>query len=150
MPVPPAVKITKQGVELISNVDRCKYFITELTRAALKDVGKLVRRRGLDKMRKLRGLRRGKRPPHALQYWVRKRETDLQVGLKHNTWYSVDQELGTRNQPKRSILRDSAFENIDDIRRIEGAYLSAIEDENRALGLIDEEEGVGEDEPEGS
>lgn len=150
MPVPPAVKITKQGVELISNVDRCKYFITELTRAALKDVGKLVRRRGLDKMRLLRGLKRGKRPPRNLQYWVRRRETDLQVGLKHDTWYGVDQELGTRNQPKRSILRDSAFENIDDIRRIEGQYLSAIEDENRALGLIDEAEEVGGDEPEGS
>jgi len=150
MPVPPAVKITKHGVEFISKVDRAQYLISELTRAALKDVGKLVRRRGLDKMRKLRGLRKGKRPPHALQYWVRKKETDLQVGLKHDTWYSVDQELGTRNQPKRSILRNSVFENIDDIRRIEGAYLSAIEDENRALGLIDEEEGVGEDEPEGA
>lgn len=146
MPIPKAVKITKNGVELISSVDRCQYLITELTRAALKDVGKLVRRRGLDKMRLLRGLKKGKRPPHALQYWVRKRDADLQVGLKHDTWYGVDQELGTRNQPKRSILRDSVFDNIDDIRRIEGQYLSAIEDENRALGLIDEEEEVGDDE----
>lgn len=35
--------------------------------------------------------------------------------------------------------------NIDEIRRIEGHYLSAIEDENRALGLIDEEEMVPDD-----
>jgi hypothetical protein len=147
MRIPKAVKITKKGVEFVSSVERCKYFITELERAALKDVAKLIRKRGLGEMRKLPGLRRGKRPLHALQYWVRKWESDLQVGFKHDTWYGVDQELGTRNQPKRSILRDSVFNNLDDIRRIEGQYLSAIEDENRALGLIDEAEEVGDDEP---
>ena len=31
------------------------------------------------------------------------------------------------------------FESIDDIRRVQGKYLSAIEDENKALGLIDED-----------
>ena len=30
------------------------------------------------------------------------------------------------------------MESISDIRRIQGAYLSAIEQENRALGLINE------------
>ncbi|HHX28251.1 MAG TPA: hypothetical protein GX716_04475 [Firmicutes bacterium] len=145
MAIPKAVKITKHGVELISSVDRCKYLLVELERAALKETGKLIRRRGLDAMRKLPGLRRGKRPPRNLQYWVRRRETDLQVGLKHETWYGVDQELGTKNQPKRGILRNATYNNIDDIRRIQGQYLSAIEDENRALGLIDEAEEVGDD-----
>ena len=146
MPLPSAVKITKNGVEFTSNVDRCKYLLVELQRAALRDVGKLVRRRSLDPVRKLRGLKRGKRPPHAFQFWVRKRETNLQVGIKHDTWYGVEQELGTSNQPKRSILRDSVYNNIDEIRRIEGTYLSTIEDENRALGLIDEEAEI-DDEP---
>lgn len=147
MPVPSAVRITRNGVEYVSRIDRANYLLSELTRAALRDAGKLIRRRGLDEMRKLPGLRRGKRPTNALQIWVRKREGNLQVGFKHDTWYGVEQELGTSNQPKRAILRNSTMNNIDDIRRIQGQYLQHIEDENRALGIIDEEdEGDNSDE----
>jgi hypothetical protein len=146
MAVPPAVKITRNGVEFTSRVDRAQYMISELTRAALRDTGKLIRRRGLDELRKLPGLKRGKRPLN-LQTWVRKKEGNLQVGFKHDTWYAVEQELGTSNQPRRGILTNAAMNNIDDIRRIQGQYLSAIEDENRALGLIDENnEGDNSDE----
>jgi len=56
----------------------------------------------------------------------------------------VQQELGDRNQPARHILRGTVMENIDEIRKIEGQYLSAIEDENKALALIDEKEYVPE------
>jgi HK97 gp10 family phage protein len=139
-------RVRRDGVEFVSNVDRAKYTIQELSRAALKDTAKLLRRRMLDKARKMPGMRRGKRIPNAFQYWVRRRETDLQVGIKHDTWYGVEQELGTSKQPKRSIIRDTVYENIDQIRIIQGKYLSAIEDENRALGLIDEDEEVGDDE----
>lgn len=147
MPMPRSVtRVRRDGVEFISNVDRAKYTIQELSRAALKDTAKLLRRRLLDKARKMRGMKRGKRISNAFQYWVRKKDMDLRVGIRHNTWYGVQQELGTSNQPKRNILRETVFENIDQIRIIQGKYLSAIEDENRALGLIDEEEEVGEDE----
>ena len=132
------VKIKKSGIEYTSSVDRAAYLISELARAALRDTGRFIRNRSLDKARKLPGMRRGRRPPNAFQYWVRKRETDLQVGIKHNTWYGAEQELGTNNQPKRAILTTTTEENIDDIRRIQGQYLSAIEKENIALGLIDE------------
>lgn len=146
MPMPRSViRVNKNGVKYISNVDRAQYTIKELSRAALKDVAKLIRRRMLDKARKMPGMRRGKRIPNAFQYWVRKRETDLVVGIKHDTWYGVEQELGTSNQPKRSIVRDTVYENIDEIRRIQGKYLSAISAENKALGLINEEEEVGDD-----
>lgn len=138
MGVPSPVKITRNGVEFVSSLDRTKYLLRELERAALRDIGKLVRRRGLDQMRKLPGLKKGKRPLNALQIWVRKREGNLQIGFKHDTWYGVKQELGTSRQPKRAVLTNSARNNIDDIRRITGAYLSAVESENRALGLIDE------------
>ncbi|WP_226085648.1 HK97-gp10 family putative phage morphogenesis protein [Mesobacillus sp. S13] len=146
MPMPRSViKVKKNGVEFTSNVERAKYTIQELSRAALKDVAKLIRRRMLDKARKMPGMRRGKRIPNAFQYWVRKRETDLVVGVKHDTWYAVEQELGTNKQPKRSIIRSTVYENIDEIRIIQGKYLSAIENENRALGLISEEEEVSDD-----
>ena len=39
------VKIDKNGVKYTSNVDFCQYSIKELTRAALRDVGKFVKRR---------------------------------------------------------------------------------------------------------
>ena len=36
------VKIEKNGVKCTSSVDFCEYSIKELTRAALRDVGKFV------------------------------------------------------------------------------------------------------------
>jgi hypothetical protein len=146
MPIPKSVvKIKRNGVEFVSNVDRAQYTIAELSRAALRDSAKLVRRRMLDEGRKLKNHKRGRRMPNSFQFWLRRREGDLQIGIKHNTWYGVEQELGTNNQPKRAILRRSVFENIDQIRIIQGKYLSAIEDDNRARGLIDEDEAVGDD-----
>jgi len=145
MPMPKSVtKINKDGVEFVSSVDRANYTIEELSRAALRDVAKLVRKRMIQKLKKLPGMKRSKRVYKSTQYWVRKRETDLQIGFKHDTWYGVYQELGDRNQPARHILRGTVMENIDEIRKIEGQYLSAIEDENKALGLIDEKEYVPE------
>jgi hypothetical protein len=144
MPLPKsAVKIKKNGVELISNVERTKYLLVELQRAALRDTAKLLRKRIIAKLKNLKGMKRSKRIYRSTQFWVRRRETDLQIGFKHDSWYGVHQELGTKSQPKRSTLRDTVFENIDDIRRVQGQYLSAIADENRALGLIDEKDEGG-------
>ena len=145
MPMPKSVtKINKDGVEFVSSVDRANYTIEELSRAALRDVAKLIRKRMIQKLKKLPGMKRSKRVYNSTQYWVRKRETDLQIGFRHDTWYGVHQELGDRNQPARHILRGTVMENLDEIRRIEGQYLSAIEDENKALGLIDEKEYIPE------
>ena len=148
MPVPSSMKITKEGVEYTSNCERVNYTIQELTRAALKDVGKFLRKRMIQKVKTFRGLKKSKRGYNAFQYWVRKKETDLIVGIKHDTWYGVQQELGDLNQPKRAILRDTTYDNIDEIMKIEGHYLSAIEEENEALALIDEAEEIGNDEDE--
>lgn len=140
MALPKSVtKIKKGKVEFTSNCDRIKFTLNELCRAALTDVAKLIRKRMIAKLKTLPGMKRSKRIYTSTQYWIRKIEADLQIGFKHDTWYGVLQELGSKNQPKRSILRDTVFESIDDIRRIEGQYLSAIEDENKALGLIDQE-----------
>lgn len=73
------------------------------------------------------GEKKGNRFTNRIQAW-------------HLTWYGIHQELGDRRQPKRSILRNAVYPNIDQIRIITGKYLSAIEDENRMLGLISEEE----------
>jgi len=133
----------KNGITFKSSIDRANYTIQELSRAALKDVAKVIRKKMITKLKTLPGMKKNKRIYSSTQYWVRKKETDLQVGFKHNTWYGVLQELGGNNQPKRSILRDTVFESIDDIQKIEAQYLSAIEDEVKAQALIDEIEEVG-------
>lgn len=141
MAVPSSVKIKKDGVEFLNNVDRVNYTIQELTRAALKDVGKFVCKRARQNLPKKTGrLKKG------TQYWVRKYTCDLQVGFKPNAFYGGFQELGTSKQPKLGVLTAAVEDNIDEIRRIEGQYLSAIEDENAALGLIDEAEVISGDE----
>ena len=152
MAIPSTMKFKKDGVEFTSNVDRCCYTIQELTRAALRDVGRYVVRITTRKVRTLDGLAHTKYIQRRFQFWVRKQEGDLIVGI-HNvrknknpgaTWYGMDQELGLNGQPKRGFLKSSVYENIKTIRDIEAQYLSAIEDEQRALALIDEEEAFGD------
>lgn len=152
MSVPKSViRFDKNGVKYISSVDRAAYTITELTRAALRDVGKFVARMCNEEGMKLPGLKHNRRvrgKNSAFQYWVRKQEGDLIVGIKHGTWYGEQQELGTMNQPKRGILRNTVYNNIPEIVKIESQYLSALEEEAEALALIDSEgdyAGGGED-----
>ena len=152
MAIPSSMKYKKDGVEFTSGVDRCCYTIRELSRAALREVGGYVVRMTTGKGRKLGGVMRAKYVQKRFQFWVRKQEGDLLVGM-HNilksknpgaTWYGMDAELGLNGQPKRAFLKNSVYENIDTIRTIEAQYLSAIEDEQRALALIDEEEVLGD------
>jgi len=146
MPMPKSVtKIKKDGVEFVSDVDRANYTIRELTRAALIDTAKFLRKRMLQQIRALKGMKKSKRPYNSTQFWVRKRESDLIIGFKHDSWYGAHSELGDRNQPRRGILRDTVMNNIDQIREIQGKYLSAIEDDVKARSLIDEGEARGDE-----
>lgn len=147
MSVPKSViRIDKKGVKYVSNCDKIQYTIQELTRAALRDVGKFLCRRCNEKAQKLRGMRSSKRvrgKTSVFQYWARKRECDLQIGPKYNTWYGAGQELGTSKTPKLAIVTQTAQENIAEIVRIESQYLSALENEAQALALISEEDYQG-------
>ena len=154
MSVPKSVvRFDKNGVKYISSVDRASYTILELTRAALRDVGKFLARTANSAAMKLPGLKKSRRVrgrTSTFLYnvpWAKKGLPHLEVGVKHDTWYGVEQELGASNQPKRQILRNSAHDNIATIIEIESQYLSALEDEAAALRLISEKEysGGGED-----
>lgn len=155
MPLPKSVtKINKDGVVFESSVDKVNYLLNELTRAALRDVAKLIRKRTIEKMKTMPGMKRSKRTYRALGYWVRKKEADLQIGYgnsKHgtsgDTWYAIQAELGLDNQPKRAFLRDTVFENIPLIVEIESKYLSSLESEAEALKQIrdTEEQEVTDD-----
>lgn len=147
MSVPKSViKINKGGVQYTSSCDRAQYTIRELTRAALRDVGKFLCRRCNEKAQALPGMKKSKRVrggSSAFQYWARKKECDLQFGCKHGTWYGEQQELGTSRQPKRAFMRSTATENIAEIVKIESQYLSALEEEAAAMAMISEEEYQG-------
>lgn len=144
------MKINKNGVTFTESVDRANYFITELTRAAMKDVAKYILRivwgnvRSINKFTKKMRYSGGR-----YQYWVRKRECDLQLGIENTSkgaetaWWADQSELGTGDQPKRGFLRAAVYDNIDMIRKIESQYLSAIETEDESL--IDESENNPED-----
>lgn len=145
------VKFKKGTVEYTSSVDFAKYAILELTRAALRDVGRFVARSSNSAAMQLHGLKKSRRvrgKTSAFQFWVRKQETDLQVGIKHGTWYGVAQELGDSKMPKLGILLNTTYDNIPTIVEIESKYLSALESEAAALAMIGSEgdyQGGGED-----
>lgn len=154
MSVPKSVvRFRKNGIEYTSNVDRAAYTIVELVRAALRDCGKFIVRTANSEAMKLPGLKKSRRVrgrSSTFLYnvpWAQTGLPHLEVGVTHGTWYGEQQELGTSQQPKRQILRNSAHDNIATIIEIQSKYLSALEDEAEALRLISEEEytGGGED-----
>ena len=138
------MKINRNGVTFESNVDAVQYSLENLIRAALRDTAKYLRKLMIQKLKKLPGMKKSKRIYNSTQFWVRKKENDLQIGFKHNSWYGALSELGDKNQPKRGILRDTVFENIDTIQEIQGQYLSALSEQNPDVEEIGEEMGADE------
>ena len=154
MSVPKSVVRFKKGnVEYTSNVDFACYSILELSRAAMRDVGKFLARKANEAAMKLPGLKKSRRvrgKTSTFLYkvpWVKEGLPHLEVGVTHDTWYGVDQEMGSSSQPKRGILKNTAQTNLATIIEIESKYLSAMEDEAEILRLISESEysGGGDD-----
>ncbi len=139
MPMPKSViKMNKNGVTFTSSVDKVSYTIDELSRAALRDVGKFIAKETRKKIKRRTG-----RVSRNIQYWARPRDKDLQVGFKPGGFYGIFQELGTLNIPKIGALYSSVIENIPMIIKIQSQYLSGLESEAKALSMIDESEEVG-------
>lgn len=138
MSVPKSViKINKDGVKYVSNVDRARYTLKELTRAALRDVGKYVCKKFKTSYYS-RFKRKTGKVGKFVQYWVRNKQPtpNLQVGIKANGFYGGFQELGTSKLPKMGLLSRAVENNIAEIVKIESQYLSALEKEAKALALI--------------
>ena len=151
MAIPKSVtKISKDGnVTYTQSVDRVNYTIRELTRAALRDVGKFVCKQFRNSYYS-RFKRHSGRVGKFTQYWVKYKQKDveLQVGMKPNAFYGGFQELGSSKTTKLGFLTHAVQDNIPQIIEIESQYLSALEDEAKALSLISEEDydGGGADE----
>lgn len=150
MSVPKSVmKLDRKGVTYISSVDRASYTILELTRAALRDVGRYLARTMRSNARKLPGSQadrfvRYKTAGFIFKVpWAQSGLPHLEVGVTPESWYTEGHERGSSDQPRRGILRDTTYANIAKIVEIESKYLSALEDEAEALRLIHEGEYSG-------
>lgn len=147
MAVPKSVtRINKKGITYVSNVDKCNYYLFELSRAALRDVGKFLKRTFKDKyysvFKKNTG-NAGKATSVKVYSNKNTKFPRMQIGLKQQQdkgFYSYFQEMGSSKTPKLGLLQKSVYENIAQIVEIESKYLSALEDEAKALSLISEEE----------
>lgn len=154
MPMPPSVtKINKDGITFTSNVDQVKYSIEELTKAAFRDVGKLLRKKIKAAVPVDRGVLRSN-----VSSWVRKDKRtgkiELQVGV-----YTPQQSkkkgltpayhahllqfghltVGGDWVPAIRFLDRPVYESIDDIVSIEAQYLLALnKDNDEVAGLINE------------
>lgn len=140
------VKINRNGVEYTSNVDACQYYLYELSRAALRDVGKFVRRRFREEYYSVFKRHSGDGGKAVKYKVIAGKNTEyprIQMGLKTGQvdgFYAYFQEFGTYNQPKHGILTSTVENNIATIVEIESKYLSGLEDEAKALALIDSED----------
>jgi len=146
-------------VEFTSSVDRVNYTLEELTKAALRDVGKVIVPKIKDATPKKSG-----RLQNAWQKWVKKDKTDghmeLDLGVyskaqakkkgKDYVFYAQYILMGFTTKDGRwvsgnNFLQQTVEDNISLIRDTEAQYLSAIEDEQNAIKIATEEEGKAED-----
>lgn len=142
------VKIKKNGVEYTSNVDRCEYFIFELCRAGLRDCGKFIRKRFRETYYQHFRRHTGKAGRATRCKIYSNKDTicpRMEIGLLNtgknvHGFYGYYQEVGTKMTPKLGLLTKTVHENVQEIVEIQSQYLSALEDEARALALIDESE----------
>lgn len=140
------VKVKKGGVEYTSNVDAAQYYIYELSRAALRDVGKFVKKKFQENYYAYFKKHSGD-AGKAVNYKVISGKSTqfprVQVGLKAGKvdgFYAYFQEFGSSKTPRLGILTDTVESNIATIVEIESKYLSGLEDEAKALAMISEED----------
>lgn len=145
MSVPKSViKIKKDGIEYTSSVDRVNYTMEELTRAALRDSGKIVCKRFKELYYSHFSKKTGRVGKYT-QYWVKSKQKTpcVQVGLKPFAFYGGFQEVGSSKTKKLGLLSKAVQDNIAEIVKAQSMYLSYLEDEAAALAKIDENDYDG-------
>lgn len=143
----------KTSVTYESNLDAASYYIHELTRAALKDVGKYVvtkfREAYYQNFKKHGKGYGGKAASYSVIASKTTTAPRVQIGLRAKTragFYAFFQEFGTHDGkvPRLGLLTKAVKNNVAEIIKIESQYLSGLSGEARRLdGLINErtEEG---------
>lgn len=146
------IKVDKTGsVEYTSNIEATQYYIFELSRAALRDVGKFLRKKAqanfYNEFRKRSG-RSGQSIAINTKVWSSKntKYPRLEIGLntKGLTRWFFFQEIGTSKTPRKAILTNTANENIAEIVKIESQYLSGLSNEATRLDELINENDEGD------
>ena len=149
------IKYTNGGthVEYTSDVDAAQYYIYELSRAAMRDVGKFIAKtfKGLyyDHFTKRTG-NAGRATKYKVFAGKSTEQPRVQVGLKSGKvpgFYAYFQEFGTHDGrvPKLGLLAKAAQDNVAEIIKIESQYLSALgEEAARLAALVKEEDMEGD------
>lgn len=146
MPTPKSqVKVlTKQGrteIQYESNLDATQYYIFELTRAALRDVGKFVTKAFktafYQKFAKHSG-KAGKATKYKVISGQNTKYPRVQIGLrasdKMDGFYAYFQELGTSTGIQRlGLLQKTVQDNVAEIVKIESQYLDGLSGEAERL-----------------
>lgn len=146
-------------VEFTSNVDRVNYTIEELTKAALRDVGKVL----IPKIREVTPKKTGLLSK-SWQKWVKKSKGDGHLELDIGVYTAAQAKkkgqsyahhahlilLGHRTVnggfvPGNNFFYQVVADNMSLIRDTEGQYLSAIEDEQKAIQIAEAEASLDED-----
>ena len=134
------VKEGKTEVTYETNFDACEYYIYELSRAALRDVGKFVtklfRTEYYSHFNKITG-NAGKATKYKVISSATTTAPRVQIGLKTGQvegFYAYFQEFGTSNGiPRLGLLTKCVQENVAEIIKIESQYLSGLSDEAAQL-----------------
>lgn len=153
MAVPKSItKVTKSKdgaqVSYKSSVDAVQYTLQELTRGALRDVGRFIVKEYKIQVYRVLKKRTGNIAKN-IGSWTRKNQCDLVVGMnkvgKHvDGFYGSFYEVGAGNNPKLGILRSAVLNNIDNIIDIEKQYLSGLNDEHPDLSGLSEDDYLDE------
>lgn len=146
------VKEGAVNVEYTSDVDAAQYYIHELTRAALRDVGKYIARvfkvSYYTHFTKRTG-NAGKATKYKVFSSAKTEKPRVQIGLKTGRvpgFYAYFQEFGTSNGMRPlGLLTHAAQDNIAEIVKIESQYLSGLSDEAaRLASMINEGDMEGD------
>lgn len=156
MPAPKSqtkVLVKKGKTEVIyeDNFDAAGYYIHELNRAALRDVGKYVtklfRTAYYQHFKKHTG-NAGKATKYKVIAGPKTTSPRLQIGLmtgKVDGFYAYFQEFGSSKTPKLGLLTHAVQDNVAEIVKIESQYLSGLSDEAAQLeSLINENDYEGD------
>ena len=146
------VKNGKAEVTYEDNFDAAEYFIHELNRAALRDVGKFVtklfRTNYYQHFQKITG-KAGKATKYKVISGAKTTAPRVQIGLKTGQvegFYAYFQEFGTSTGiPRLGLLTHAVEDNVAEIIKIESQYLSGLSDEAAQLeSLINENDYEGD------
>lgn len=136
------VKFKKNGIEFESNLDATQYYLYELNRAALRDVGKFCARKFREAFYQHFKKHTGN-AGRATKYKVISGKSTtaprVQIGLtnqKVDGFYAYFQEFGSSKQRKLGLLTHAVEDNIAEIVKIESQYLSGLSDEASGLDAI--------------